>query len=304
MAARSSPSRIWILPNRRTPGLVAVLVGMWYAGASQGNAAAYLLCFLILAVTLVSTIHAWANLRGLTLRAGNIPAVFAGEELAVPVDIESVGGKTHFGLEVRARSGKSTATKATLDSPASQRIELRLPALRRGLFSELPVRLSSAFPLGFITARRNLVLRQSFYVYPAPTGGLPLPRALAPTRQPNSGTRVTGDDYGGVRSWQTGESQRHIDWKAAARDQPLLTKQWTGEAEEILHFDWASLAPLEPEARLSQLTRWVILAERGSAAYGMRLAGKTFPPARGHAHYHACLRALAEFSDPAVADVV
>ena len=103
---------------------------------------------------------------------------------------------------------------------------------------------------------------------------------LAPGAEPRGGTRVEGDDYGGVRAWQPGESQRHIDWKAAARGQPLLTKQWTGEADEILRLDWHALAPLGDEARLSQLAKWIVLAERGTAAYELRLPGKRLAPGR------------------------
>src|SRR5689334_16884138 len=44
---RMEHSRVWALPNGRTLGLAAVLVAMCYAGASQSNGAAYLLCFVL-----------------------------------------------------------------------------------------------------------------------------------------------------------------------------------------------------------------------------------------------------------------
>lgn len=174
-----------------------------------------------------------------------------------------------------------------------------MAATRRGYFREVRVRLSSSYPLGFFSARQDVVVRQSYHVYPAPIGDRPLPRALSPTRQPQAGARVEGDDYGGLRVWQTGESQRHIDWKAAAREQPLLTKQWTGEVEEILCFNWEDLAGMEIEARLCQLARWIVLAERGISAYELHLPGKTIEASRGDTHYHTCLRALAEFTEAA-----
>ena len=40
------------------------------------------------------------------------------------------------------------------------------------------------------------------------------------------------------------------------------------------------------------------MEERGPAAYELRLPGKFIAAARGDSHYHACLRALAEFADP------
>jgi uncharacterized protein (DUF58 family) len=174
-------------------------------------------------------------------------------------------------------------------------VVLAIAARQRGFFRERKLRLSSGYPLGFFTASRWVTLQQPHYIYPQPFGTLPLPRALAPTKQPHDGIRVAGDDFGGVRPWQPGESQRHIDWKAAARGQALLTKQWTGEVEEISLLDWDTLGAFDVEARLSQLTRWVLLAERSTATYGLRLPGKDVAPSRGEAHSHECLRALATF---------
>jgi uncharacterized protein (DUF58 family) len=185
-----------------------------------------------------------------------------------------------------------------VESPGPHHAPLEIAAKKRGYYAERRLRLSSNYPLGFFTASRHVTLRQPHYVYPQPAGTRPLPRALAPTRQPRDGLRVAGDDFGGVRAWQPGESQRHIDWKAAARGQTLLTKQWTGEAEEILVLDWDALAGLAGETRLSQLARWVLLAERSSASYGLRLPGKEIAPSRGEAHSHECLRALAVFEIP------
>ncbi len=298
MAGRSLQPRVWILPNRRTPGLAAVLIAMWYAGASQGNGAAYLLCFVLASLALVSIVHAWTNLRGIVIKTDSIPPVFAGEELTVAIEANSTLRRSHFAVRIAARRGKMSTTIPEFDLKRTRRAELRVSTMRRGRFQEFPARLSSSYPLGFFTARQDRVIRQTFHVYPTPQGSLPLPRSLAPTRQPHSGTRVEGDDYGGVRVWQPGESQRHIDWKATARGQPLLTKQWTGEVDEILRLDWQSLASLDSEGRLSQLAKWVVLAERGTVAYELRLPGKVIAPARGDTHYHACLRALAEFSEP------
>ena len=42
-----------------------------------------------------------------------------------------------------------------------------------------------------------------------------------------------GDDFAGVRAYVPGESQRHIDWRAVARGQPLMTKQFAAEAEGV-----------------------------------------------------------------------
>lgn len=301
---RASPSRIasregiWVAPNRNLWGLAAVLLAMWYAGASQSNGAAYLLCFVLTGVTLVSTLHTWANLCGVAVTADPIRPVFVGEELSVRLHARSDGNRAHFAIKARADHSTRSAEFETVPSAGDVTAELRCRPQQRGIFPTLVVRIASRYPLGFLTASRLISLVQPYVIYPEPAGTRPLPVSLAAARHSREGQRVEGDEFGGVRSWRRGESQRHIDWKAAARGQPLLVKQWCGDADETLHFEWQMLGGLETEARLSQLARWIVLAERRSANYSIELPGAKLPPARGEAHYHACLRALAAFHEP------
>ncbi len=288
-------SATWVFPNRNTIGLAAVLVGMWWAGVSQSNGAAYLLCFVLGAVAAVSTVHAWANLQGVEIEADPIRPVFAGEELKVPLHASSTRCRERFAIRVAAVTQETSVMFATLPREGSVAAELHVGAPQRGAFTHLPVRLVTRFPLGFFTARRTVRLGAAHCVYPAPVGSRSLPVSLAPARSATDGARTEGDDFGGVRAWRVGESQRHIDWKAAARGQPLLIKQWSGDADTTLVLDWDDLHDLAPEARLSQLASWVIQAERGGIQYGLRLPGVSLPPARGEAQYHACLRELAQF---------
>ena len=104
-----------------------------------------------------------------------------------------------------------------------------------------------------------------------------------------------GDDFAGVRDYVPGESQRHIDWRAVARGQPLMTKQFAAEAEGVVYFDFAALHFANVEERLSQLALWVIEAERARRPYALRLPGTEIPPAIGQPHFHDCLRALSLF---------
>jgi len=295
----SKSGHVWVVPTGRTLGLFAVLVAMCYAGASQGNGAAYLLCFLLTSLVVVSLVHAWSNLHGLAVSVKAIAPVFAGEEVIVRAIVTATNGRTHFGLRIFATRGAPPVGECLAKPGAALPIELRLPAGKRGRYHHLELEIASDYPLGFLTARQLLTVAHDYDVYPAPRGAAPWPRTLAATPQPRDGTQHEGDDFGGSRPWRSGESQRHIDWKAAARAPVLLTKQWTGEVDEILRFDWASLPPLDSEARLSQLAKWIIAAEHSSETYELRLPGKTIRPARGDRHYHECLRALAAFAEPA-----
>jgi len=49
------------------------------------------------------------------------------------------------------------------------------------------------------------------------------------------------------------------------------------------------------EENLSQLTLWVIEAERARQPYGLRLPNIEISPALGQTHFHYCLRTLSLF---------
>ena len=102
------------------------------------------------------------------------------------------------------------------------------------------------------------------------------------------------DDYSGLRTYQLSDSPRHVAWKAVARSEDMLTKQFTGEAAAELWLDWNRFSPsMGVEQRLSRLAGWVLAAERAGVNYGVRLPGNEVPPGRGEAHHAACLQALA-----------
>jgi uncharacterized protein (DUF58 family) len=104
-----------------------------------------------------------------------------------------------------------------------------------------------------------------------------------------------GDDFAGVRAYVPGESQRHIDWKAVARGQSLMTKQFAAETRGAVCLDFFELRFGDVEEKLSQLTLWVIEAERARQPYGLRLPGTEISAAVGQMHFHSCLRALSLF---------
>jgi len=86
-----------------------------------------------------------------------------------------------------------------------------------------------------------------------------------------------------------------VDWKAYAREAPLLVKEYTQGAAELRDFDFSRLTQADPEARLSQLARWIVDAEAQGKRYGLTIPGVRLPPAHGPQHRHRCLAALALF---------
>jgi uncharacterized protein (DUF58 family) len=286
-----------IYPTAGFAGLIFVLASMWYAASSQNSAAVYLLLFALTGVFLVSIPHTLINLAGVKITLESVQPAFAGQEVSLPVEIMNGSRAARHGIEV-ALSSASRERRRIDYIPASKaaRVTLRFPVHQRGEHKIGTLCLTTVYPLGFVRFLKRFASSQSYIVYPRPAGDVNLPSRFV---RRNDSRPVTdfgeGDDFAGVRDYVPGESQRHIDWRAVARGQPLVTKQFTAEAEGVVYLDFSALHFADVEEGLSQLALWVIEAERAGRPYGLRLPGTEIPPAVGQLHFHQCLRALSLF---------
>ncbi len=295
--------RIYILPTRSWAWLLASLAAIWYAAISQNNSAAYLLMFFLSSLALVTAIHAHFALVGLRLRVERIEPVFAGETVHVPVEVGNPTRRSRLALSVAPKGHvfKETthANLGNLEGNSSRTTDISFPAPSRGRFELGRLALTTVYPMGFFRSWRYEPTGASYVVYPAPAGTLPLPGGAAVTADAVMGTGAGGDDYVGVRPYQPGESQRHVDWRAVARGQPLLVKQFSGAGSRRLWLEYADVAAvLDVEGKLSQLAAWIVEADRSGYAFGLRLPGFEAEPARDSSHFHRCLAALAQFANP------
>lgn len=286
-----------VRPTAGFAALLFVLGAMWYAASSQNSAAIYLLLFLLASVFLVSIPHTLINLSGVTLRVESAKPVFAGEEVCLPVEIMNGSRATRYQIEVVLSDANKT--RECLDyvpHEGAGRLTLRFSARHRGEHKIITLDLTSCYPLGFVRASRRFVSNQTYLIYPKPAGNpqLPTNRSGLVDRSSQQGIGH-GDDFAGVRAYVRGESQHHIDWKAVARGQPLMTKQFAVETKRAVYLDFFELHSADVEEKLSQLTLWVIEAERSKQPYGLRLPGIKISPALGQKHFHYCLRALSLF---------
>jgi uncharacterized protein (DUF58 family) len=286
-----------IYPTVGFAALVFVLGAMWYAASSQNNAAVYLLLFALTAIFLVSIPHTLINLTGITVRLESVRPAFVGQEVSLPVEVMNNSRATRHGIELTVpESNKERQRIDYIPANKAARVTLRFPAHQRGEHKVETLCLTSAYPLGFIRFLKRFASSHSYIVYPRPAGEVRLPTSFVH----RSGSRPLtdlgeGDDFAGVRAYVPGESQRHVDWKAVARGQPLMTKLFTAEAEGVVYLDFLALRSVDVEEKLSQLALWVIEAERAQRPYGLRLPGAQIPPDVGQSHFHQCLRALSLF---------
>jgi len=288
--------RVFILPTRQGLVFALVLLVMLAGSINYSLGLGFVLTFLLGALGVNGMIHTFRNIANLRITGGRARPVFAGDTAQFTIHLENRGNTDRHAIGLAHRGGPESFVDVAARSAMPATAAVR--ATRRGVLRPGRLTLFTRYPLGlyYAWAYVDLDLRCIVYPRPAPPGP-PIPPAAA---SPGAGAeRGQGqEDFSGMRQYHRGDSPRHIAWKAAARDQGLLTKQFTGHAETELWLDWTLLPPqMGVEERLSLLARWVLDAHAAGLTYGLRLPGATLGLAAGEAHRDRCLETLAVFEN-------
>lgn len=287
--------RVYILPTREGLLFAVMLVVMLLGSVNYNNSLGYMLTFLLGSLALVSILHTWRSLAGLTVRAGRVQPVFAGGLARFSVCLDNRAQPARHALTLRRHQAAPDDRVCTrLAANQTRCVELAVPAPVRGWLPLGRVVLASRYPLGLFRAWANLDLGAKALVYPAPRGRRGLPPSLLAAQRESGVQGSGGDDFAGFRDYLPGDSPRRVHWKAAARGQGMPVKLFGGGGACDLELRWQDVQGA-PEARLAQLCRWVLDAERQGHRYALAIPGTRIGPASGEAHLHRCLRALALF---------
>jgi uncharacterized protein (DUF58 family) len=238
-------------------------------------------------------VHTTRNLARLTVSTGRAEPVFAGEAAQFRLFLDNRARFDRPAILVRHLAGGAQVVLDVQPGAVAQAV-LSVPAAKRGWLALGRVMLETRFPVGLFRAWSYVEPEVRCLIYPRPER-TPLP---APTADADAGVARAqapgSDDFSGLRAYQLQDSPRHVAWKAVARSDDMLTKQFAGAAGIELWLDWQGLAAgLDAEQRLSRLAGWVLAAEQAGARYGLRLPALAVAPDRGDAHRAACLQALA-----------
>lgn len=284
--------RIFILPTQRGLGFVVLIALLLLIAFVYNNNLAYLLTFLLASIFFITILHSYKALSGLVVQKGRSKAVFAGEAAGFDIHINNPTDMERHHLQIKLQDSQSL----TVQAQSSVHITLYSMTQRRGWHQAGTVTLFSTFPLGLFRAWSPIRFNLKALVYPKPTH-LEIAFPKAASAQVQQGVSQKGsDDFYGLQAYQSGDSIKHIHWKAFAKGLGVFSKKYGGEqSSEEIRLDYDDTPGHGVEERLSQLCRWVVDAEQAGLSYGFALPGLKLPPDNGLLHYRKCLEALALF---------
>ena len=285
--------RLYILPTRTGMAFGALLLLMLIAGLNYANSLALLTTFLLAGLALVAMHACHRNLLGLTVIDLSSQDSFAGGASQLQLRLSNPAAPVRVGIELGSTAGPAVACSVPAHGTVAVRLMIATPV--RGAMPVGRLRIRSTWPFGLFRGWTWLHLADEVSVYPRPHGSRPLP--VAAGARGGTAPHESGelDEWATLRAFRDGDSPRQVAWKAYARGAPLLVKEYTasGSAERL--FDFALLAGLDTEQRLSQLAQWIVSSAAGGERFGLRLPRQFIDLDQGPGHRQRCLRALARY---------
>lgn len=285
--------RIRWFPTRYGWLFVAALLGMLMGSINYNNNLGFLFTFLLGSMILVSLVHSYGNIRGITVDEIQALPVFETQDAIFELKLHLAPRQR---IAVRFRLDNSEETPVDMEPDSCVRVSLVLPARKRGRVSPRELHLISEYPFGLFCFHTSCQLFTECLVYPKP---VPVQRLslqdLLKAHSTEGVAQESAEDFKGLRTFQNGDATQHIFWKAFSKGQGLVVKEFMTNAAPCLCFSWEKIKLENVEKKLSMLCGMVLKAHGLKLEYGIRLPGRLIAPGKGEQHKRTCLRALALF---------
>lgn len=287
--------RIYILPTRFGVAFASMVFAMLLGSLNYGASLGFALTFLLTGLGLVVMHHCHNNLLGASIKFLGAAPVFAGAraEFKIAVGNDAAAAR----LEIELKHNEHTAGPIDVASGGTETLRLGVPTQRRGWVALDRFRVETRYPAGLFRAWTWVHMQTRCLVYPRPAEpGRPLPEGG--TGETSGRPQAGDDDFAGLRAAAAGDPLQRIAWKAYARTDMLLLKEFSSGTGAPCLLDWNMLPNLQTELRLAQLARWCLDADTAGRSFALRLPNREVPLGLGPKHLAVCLEALALFEEP------
>ena len=271
-----------------------LLLIMLLGATNYSNNMAFALTFMFSSILFISVLHTYRNLVGIKIRLLQVHNAFVGGESIFVIEVCNNTPLQRYDIEIGSSISRNSDV-INITENNYHHTSLIIPAVQRGLLTIGKITLTTRYPFGLFYAWSYVNIEGQALIYPAPSKSNTSPSIVNTTGDGRATSEPGSDDFHGLRIYQPSDSMRHIDWKAYAREQGLLTKQFQRHQSHEVWLEWQATHGNNTEDRLSELCRWIIDAERLKKRYGLRLPNIEISPGNGPDQQQRYLRQLAIF---------
>jgi len=285
-----SQRRIYIVPTVFGAYLAMMMMAILLGAMNNGNNAALLFSALacgMLLLTLLLTHHRISGLRILSVHA--FPA-HEGEPIVVRLSLDHKNKRERLGINLSLGLAQ-TAVNVPPGEPLT--VDLRLPALQRGLHPMGRLRVFTRRPLNIAHAWGWVWPEHGFVIYPSLEPHAPAPPGRGEEQSAAAAARI-GMDIHHLRDYRHGDAMRDIAWKASAKSGKLMAREYETHGGGLRKLHWQDVSHLPTEQALSRLASWIVQADQQGVSTELTLPTGVIGPSQGTQHRHVCLTALAK----------
>lgn len=215
---------------------IVAVVG--FGALNTGNNLLYLILSTLISLLLLSALCARIGLSGIHATLELPKEVFAGEPVVVRSTLKNKKRYfPSFGITVNSGRPRHPVMRLSFPFPCLPPMESKtrrkiVRFARRGEYAYQDLFLFTDYPFGFFRKFRTYPCGNRLLVYPAP---VPIPALEAFVESPEAGdaqdTRGEreGDSFYGIKEFLPGEDHRRIHWKASAKSDQLMVKEFQRE---------------------------------------------------------------------------
>lgn len=254
-------------------------------GATYENNMLFLFAFVLLTFLFIAILVTAAEIQSVQVESFDVQSGFPGERSQINVLFHNASATN---IQFSAFAEKKQQQVIEIEPRLSKVVALNftLPA-KRGQHQIERLRMYTQGPLLFFNCWKYWYIHADYFVYPKAQG-----QALPTRPQGMELANVSGlDEYSGR------EALSRISWRHFGRSGKLMVKTAESESLDQYEFRLSSLAHLETEASLSQLSLWIKEAENLGLSYSLYLKAFQSKVAKGRGHQQKLMEKLAVFKD-------
>lgn len=284
---------IYVFPSKQGVTFLLVVFLIWLLGTNYQNNLILGLSFFLVSMMLVSMIHAFKNMLGLTFSAGATQLAAAGEVAPFEIVINSQYRNNHYGVLLFV--GDHLPVEVDVQAEKTLKVSLGLMAKHRGWLKLPRITVRSYFPFGLVRAWAYVDLEHRALIFPRPIASLQPPLGEGVGTEGYFYSQASGDEFQGFQTYQPGSPLSQVAWKQYARGAGLHLKDYRATQSQQYWLDWKTINARDTESGVSHMSYWVNEFANANHEFGLILPHTVIELGVGDVHRQQALRALALF---------
>ncbi|UFH59352.1 hypothetical protein [Sulfurovum mangrovi] len=243
--------------------VVIILFGLFLEAYMHNFNLVYIVLFFVFALAFIASPFGIVNMSNLTLTLQGSERLFAKETSSLYFSLNNNKNRESYALTLECMN--KTLFIPSVKAHTQEMITLSHMPEHRGELKIQECQLQSLFPLATIRFILPVKLKPHKVIYPHPKGS-----SLETFLSRQKGRYGLESDFEGITPYSGNAPLSKIHWPSVAKGENALKKFAHEIPLEQLHFDFYT-AGKSDEARLSQLTRWILECEAQNLEFQVRM---------------------------------